>query len=406
MEIIKILAVRKAFTSQATACLPSESIMPYKSVFRLLPSAIICRHFSGALVLFTFSVYGFAQENKFFSQPPPSSTATMLPMARDVAEKIHAWDANSSLTISLPKIGDARFQTSCEPLSGFLKNALQKGLSEVKNIGNVRWVGGDAKEPQGGLVVQWEQLNQENLLITGHLWDLRQTPARDVGTVQQTLSISSLADAARKNCLFKSKPIDKRVQAGRNLLVRTAPAPEAALIENGGNVSTGTPLWIEARLESDHWWLVRLDDDDHRVFGDRVRRGFVHGPIGPTRHVTVETQIENAALAAVAEHHIQEKLSDNALVLQRGGAADLRLRIAVTPSEVRSFSKMFSVEARVTLSVEDLSSTPTVSIARADGDGKAIIASAQDKDIGLEKATQEAAKNAVEKLLQTIEHIL
>lgn len=351
-------------------------------------------------------------EQKSTPDPSVHLNDAMNTIARDIGKATLDMTTGSPITVTFPTISDVRFQTPCEPLSGFLKDALRRGLSRVGTVEtkNIRWVDGHAQAPQGALVVQWEMLNDSKVQLTAHIWDLRQKPERDVATFQQPLNVAALSEDARKVCLFKAKPIDRRTQAGRPLLVRTAPTSEAALIEDGGQIVAGTPLWVEARIDSNRWWLVRLDDNDNRVPGDRVRRGFVYGPIGPTRHAIVEVQGNETSLIQVAERQIQEKLTDSGITFHSGGRnekTDMRLRMTVTPSErLDGSNNLVAVEVHVTLAAEDLSTTPAVVMAQVDGHGKSLLSAPRDRSMGLEQATQEATKHAAQALITAIEQRL
>lgn len=363
----------------------------------------------GLVVACFFPLTGCDQKGKPDTPPHVNLNDAMDMMAHKIGKATREMAADSPMTVTFPRIGDARFQTPCEPMSSFLKGALQSALSNVEIVQTIRWVDGHTLA-QGALGVQWEQLNDSTLQLTAHLWDRRQEPARDVATVQQELRIVDLSEEARKVCLFKAKPMDRYTQAGRPLLVRTAPASEAALIENGGQVAVGTPIWVEAKIESSRWWLVRLDDDDHRVYGDRIRRGFVYGPIGATRRAMVEVQSKEPSLIHVAERHVQEKLVDSGVTFHSGGGnetVDMRLHMTVTPSELWDNSDtLVAVEVYVTLSAEDVSTTPALAMAHVNGRGKALLGSPRDKEIGLEQATQAATSQAAQALITALEQRL
>ena len=375
------------------------------------PSQIGIGLLLGLTSICSIFLMGCDQKGKNNTLPHISLNDTMDAMAQKIGKATHDMAANSQMTVSFPKIADVRFQTPCEPLSRFLKNALQSRLNRIEAAQSIHWVDGTTLAP-GAMSIRWEQLNNSTLQLTAHIWDERKKPSIKVATIQQPLKITDLSEDARKICLFKANPIDHHTKAGRPLLVRTAPASEASLIESGGQVTIGTPIWVEARIESSHWWLVRLEDNDKRIYGDRIRRGFVYGPIGPTRHAIIKTQKneKHPSFAQVAKQHVQEKLTNSGIVFYHSGEAekiDMRLHITISPSELRDSSDtLVAVEVRVTLSAEDLSVMPTTVMAQAEGRSKSVLGSPKDKKFGLEQATQEASRNAAQALLAAIEQRL
>ena len=195
---------------------------------------------------------------------------------------------------------DGTVQAVCEPLSTVLSDGLRRELIRYREMFKLRFH--VVRESDPNLVdtmVAGNWLNSGNGEVTLHMRMGREQAGifQDVRQEKANFEAVTLPVEAQR-CLLEFDPVDEQLAVSRPLLVRSAPAPMAKVIEE---VSPGNFLWVTARVRGTKWRVVRLSDDEEMPVGFRQRRGFVHGrikqsaPLGIVKHkLTVKVLPKNA----------------------------------------------------------------------------------------------------------------